>query len=206
MTMTIYTARDGAQCVFYTVLYTLLYSVQHCAWSATTAGPWSTFCANRIISCETFTALHPWQQAKWPLHQNSKPNPLLSQAYTVICQVPQPIHMCTVQASLMQLLGKNLSLKGQCHKIFCSGFFMNHLAPQLLKITLGFFWNFWKFSEIFASEGAPSVSMTPAVNFATGTAGVVDTGGKFSTGINDTGCKFDTLVANNGNNIRLLTP
>jgi hypothetical protein len=35
--------------------------------------------------------------------------------------------------------------------------------------------------------------------FATGTAGVVDTGCKFSTGVNDTGGK------NNGNNFRLLT-
>jgi hypothetical protein len=35
--------------------------------------------------------------------------------------------------------------------------------------------------------------ITPAANFATSTAGVVDTGGKFS------------MVANNGNNIRLLT-
>jgi hypothetical protein len=31
--------------------------------------------------------------------------------------------------------------------------------------------------------------MTPAANFATGTAGVVDTGGKFSNAVNDTGGK-----------------
>jgi hypothetical protein len=31
--------------------------------------------------------------------------------------------------------------------------------------------------------------MTLATNFATSTAGVVDTGGKFATGINDTGGK-----------------
>ncbi len=48
--------------------------------------------------------------------------------------------------------------------------------------------------EIFASEGAPPVSTTPvpntpvanlqpAANFATGTAGVVETGGKFATGV-----------------------
>jgi hypothetical protein len=35
-----------------------------------------------------------------------------------------------------------------------------------------------KFAEIFAGQGAPPVSTTPAVIFATGTAGVVDTGGK----------------------------
>jgi hypothetical protein len=31
--------------------------------------------------------------------------------------------------------------------------------------------------------------MTPAANFATSSAGVVDTGGKFATGVNDTGGK-----------------
>jgi hypothetical protein len=43
--------------------------------------------------------------------------------------------------------------------------------------------------------------MTPVVNFPTSTAGVVDTGGKLqiATGVM-------TSVANNGNNIRLLTP
>jgi hypothetical protein len=37
---------------------------------------------------------------------------------------------------------------------------------------------FQKYAEIFASEGAPPVSKTPVANFATDTAGVVDTGGK----------------------------
>jgi hypothetical protein len=75
----------------------------------------------------------------------------------------------------------------------------------------------------------PLVSTTPAANFATSFASVVDTGGIFATGINDTdsGGKFTpvaichryqrhrranlppvsmTLVANNGNNIRMLRP
>ena len=77
----------------------------------------------------------------------------------------------------------------------------------------------------------PPVSTTPAANFATIFPCVVDTGGKFATGVNDTGGKFVTGVngaggklppvsatpeanlppvstthlANNGNNIRLLT-
>jgi hypothetical protein len=43
------------------------------------------------------------------------------------------------------------------------------------------------------------VSMTLAVNFVFGTAGVVDTSGKFATGIkdtsfNDNGCKITTGV------------
>jgi hypothetical protein len=83
------------------------------------------------------------------------------------------------------------------------------------------------FAEIFASQGAPPISTTPAANFATSFASVVDTGGKFATGVNDTGDKFDAAVndtggnmppvsmtpaanlppvANNENNIRLLKP
>ncbi len=67
----------------------------------------------------------------------------------------------------------------------------------------------------------PLVSTTPATNFATSFASVVDTGGKFATGVNDTGGKLPpvlmtpaanlppvsmTLMENNGNNIRLLRP
>jgi hypothetical protein len=39
--------------------------------------------------------------------------------------------------------------------------------------------------------------MTPAVNFATGTAGVVDTGGKFAIHVNDIGSKFAAGVNDN---------
>jgi hypothetical protein len=48
-----------------------------------------------------------------------------------------------------------------------------------LKITLVLFRIFSRnLAEIFASQGAPLVSTTRAANLATGTAGVVDTGGK----------------------------
>jgi hypothetical protein len=40
----------------------------------------------------------------------------------------------------------------------------------------------------------PTVSTTTAANFATGTTGVADTGGKLFTGVNDTGSKFTTDV------------
>ncbi len=85
---------------------------------------WSTFCANRIISCETenFYCAAPMQQAKGPLHQNSKPDPLLSQAYTVICQVHPANTYVHCAGKFNAVVGENLSLKGQCHKIFCSGF------------------------------------------------------------------------------------
>ncbi len=40
----------------------------------------------------------------------------------------------------------------------------------------------------------PPVSTTLAANFATSTAGIVDTGGKFSNGVNHTGRKFAASV------------
>jgi hypothetical protein len=56
-----------------------------------------------------------------------------------------------------------------------------------------------KFAEIFASQGTPPVSTTPAANFATGIAGiVVDTVGKFATGVNDIDGKFDASVNDTG--------
>jgi hypothetical protein len=81
-----------------------------------------------------------------------------------------------------------------------------------------------KIREIFASQGAPPVSTTPAATSFTSVvdtggkfaAGVNDTGGKFATGVNDTGGKLPPVsmtpaanlppVANNGNNIRLQIP
>ncbi len=47
----------------------------------------------------------------------------------------------------------------------------------------------------------PSVSTTPAANFATSFTSVVDTGGKFATGVNDTGGKFAAGVNYNGGNL-----
>jgi hypothetical protein len=71
-----------------------------------------------------------------------------------------------------------LSLKGQCHEIFASGFFHETSTPEPLKIMLGLFRIFSKFAKIFASHSKPLVSATQAEIVATGTAGVVDTGGK----------------------------
>jgi hypothetical protein len=48
---------------------------------------------------------------------------------------------------------------------------------------------FRKFADIFAGLGSPPVSTTPAANFSTIFASVVDTGGKFATGVNDSGGK-----------------
>ncbi len=48
-------------------------------------------------------------------------------------------------------------------------------------------------STTLAAKFLP-VSTTPAANFSTNFASVVDTGGKFATGVNDTGGKFATGV------------
>ncbi len=82
-------------------------------------------------------------------------------------------------------------------------FFMNQFPPHPRVFHLDHFKFFRKFAEIFASQGAPPVSTTsvatpvsttPAANFYTIFASVVDTGGKFATGLNDTGVKFATGV------------
>jgi hypothetical protein len=75
---------------------------------------------------------------------------------------------------------------------------MNQLAPHTRVFRLDRFEFFRKFAEIFASQGAPPVSTTPAANFYTIFAIVVDTGGKFATGVNDTGGKFATGVYDAG--------
>ncbi len=67
---------------------------------------------------------------------------------------------------------------------------MNHL-PQAPENTLGSF-------QIFSSQGAPPVSTTLAANFATSSACVVDTIGKFATGVNDTGRIFAAGVNDAG--------
>ncbi len=107
----------------------------------------------------------------------------------------------------------NLGLKGQCHEIFCFWFFfMNQFPPSPRVSHEGRFKVFWKFAEIFTSQGAPPVSMTSAANlppvsmtqaanFATSFASVVDSGGKFVTGLNDTGGKFAAGVSDTSGNL-----
>ncbi len=45
------------------------------------------------------------------------------------------------------------------------------------------------------------LSTTPAVNFSTDTAGLVDTGGKFATSVNNTGGKFAAGVNDTSGNL-----
>jgi hypothetical protein len=62
---------------------------------------------------------------------------------------------------------------------------MNHLPPTPLKIINGSFQIFQKFTEIFASQGAP---MGPGRKFCH--LYCCDTGGKFFNGAVDTGFKY----------------
>jgi hypothetical protein len=53
-------------------------------------------------------------------------------------------------------------------------------------------------SGFFHESKLPPVSTTPAANFSTSFASVVDTGGKFATRVNHTGGKFATSVNDTG--------
>ncbi len=75
---------------------------------------------------------------------------------------------------------------------------MNQFPPSPRVSHQDRFKFFRKFVEIFASQGAPPVSSTSVANFATISASVVDTGGKFATGVNDTGGKFAAGVNDTG--------
>jgi hypothetical protein len=96
---------------------------------------------------------------------------------------------------------------------FSSGFFQESPSPKPLIITLGSLRIFSKIrGDTRKSRCTTGVNDTGG-KFATG---VSDTGGKFAAGINDAGGKMPpgsnlppvslTPLANNGNNIRLLTP
>jgi len=49
----------------------------------------------------------------------------------------------------------------QCHEIYCFRFFHESSSPKPLKISFG---PLKKFAEIFVSQGAPLLSMTPVAN------------------------------------------
>jgi hypothetical protein len=71
------------------------------------------------------------------------------------------------------------ALNGQCQEIFCFRFSHESCSPKPPKILFGSFGFFSKIRrDIRKYKGAPPVSTTSAANFATGTIGVVDIGGK----------------------------
>ncbi len=48
----------------------------------------------------------------------------------------------------------SIGLKGQCHEIFDFRFFHESVSPKPLSIPIGCVKFFWKFTEIFAAQGA----------------------------------------------------
>jgi hypothetical protein len=82
-------------------------------------------------------------------------------------------------------------------------FFMNQFPPSPRVFHLDRFKFFRKFAEIFVSQGAPPVSMTPVANLppvsatpvaniSTIFASVFDTCGEFAAGVNDISTIFAT--------------
>ncbi len=61
------------------------------------------------------------------------------------------------------------SVKGTVSRDFLLPVFYINPSPKPLKITLGLFQFFWRFAEIFASQGAPLVSTTLVANCAMST-------------------------------------
>jgi hypothetical protein len=82
------------------------------------------------------------------------------------------------------------TFKGTVSRDFLLQVFSWTIFPQAQEIALGSFHIFFKLAEIFACKSAPLVSTIPAKNISTGTAGVVDTGGKFATSVNDNDVKL----------------
>jgi hypothetical protein len=89
-------------------------------------------------------------------------------------------------------------LKGTLSRdFFASGFFHESSSPKPLEVTLGSFRIFLKIRLDIRNSTCTTGINDTGDKFAIGTVGVVDTGGKVTTGVND------TLMAKNGNNIRL---
>jgi hypothetical protein len=97
-------------------------------------------------------------------------------------------------------------------------FFLNHFPPSPRVFHLDRFEFFQKFTEIFASQGAPAapaklppvsttpvansppVSLTPAANLPPVSTTLAKMVEKFATGVADTGGKFATGVVDTGGN------
>jgi hypothetical protein len=74
---------------------------------------------------------------------------------------------------------ERIQLKGQCHEIFCFWFFYGTVSPQPQRIPLGPFRIFSKIRGDIRKSTTPAakippISTTPAANFATSFASVVD--------------------------------
>ncbi len=123
---------------------------------------WLLVCPQRLFILHTFGQMDVWSRERISIHHGKE-----SKKVYLNCTV-----VCT-----------NDYLKGSVTRSFASGFFHESVSPQPQSILLGPFQIFSKIHGGVESQGAPPVSTTPAANFATSFASVVDTGGKFATGV-----------------------
>ncbi len=110
---------------------------------------------------------------------------------------------------------KYLLLKGQCHKIFCFRFFSCIIFPQApknnIRIVSNFFQNLLRYSQVKVHLRYQWHQNRWCCWYWWQICHrCQDTGGKYAVGVNNTGGKLPlvsiTPTANNGKNIRLLTP
>jgi hypothetical protein len=102
----------------------------------------------------------------------------MSVYHTQVQTANHPISLNPYFSLILQQLF-NLDIKGTVSRYFFAySFFMTQFPPSPRVSHWDRFEFFRKLAEIFASQSAPPVSMTPATNFATSFAGVVDTSGK----------------------------
>ncbi len=102
-----------------------------------------------------------------------------------------------------------LSYKGTESRNFLFQVFHESSFPKPLKITASNFCeNLLRYLQVKVHHRYQQHQWqiaTRAANFATGTAGVVDTGGKFAISVNDTGGKFAAGVDDTGGNFPLMS-
>jgi hypothetical protein len=107
------------------------------------------------------------------MKENSKAVTNMFLFYPFMDDVLLRYHCSDWPVLILRLASKRLDHKGQRDSFFMI------TSSQAHELNIWVISNFMqKFAEIFASQGASPVSTTPAANFATRTAGVVDTGGK----------------------------
>ncbi len=109
-----------------------------------------------------------------------------------------------------------VTLKGQCHKIFCFRSFHESPSPQApennFRVISYFFENSQIYSQVKVHLGVNDTGgkFATGINdnggkFATSSACVVDTVGKFATGVNDTSSKFAAGVNDAGGKLPLVS-
>jgi hypothetical protein len=113
-----------------------------------------------------------------------------------ICRAEDPFYVVRKRRP-GRLIQKNICKGTISQDFLLKVFFINHL-PQAsennIRVILNLLENSQRYLQVKVYH-AP-LSTTPAVNFSTGTAGLVDTGGKFAASINKTCGKLPPISMN----------